>query len=332
MSEWLTQHTPQILDFMTLTILLFGVAVRLRKGLYNSLTPLAVIGASAVCGLVLAIILADPIAEWAAPPLTDYVAEGLENAVFKADDVDAALASLERGMTEELREALRLSRYGQAARDAARDAGEALAAVNDELLTDENINRAASVAESRIPGAALDIAAAHGVDSETVRDAVRQAGDALGSLGETALTEENVDAALSAAERELTEGAEAAYGDVSEIRAGREAIRAAGDDEAAAARAAAEALIQFLLPRYTRVILFLAGCTAFLAALTTIKNTFGLAFKLPVVKQVDKLGGAALGFVEAAVLLWAGLWTVRYLGFPVFQELAKDTRILRFLT
>ncbi len=41
--------------------------------------------------------------------------------------------------------------------------------------------------------------------------------------------------------------------------------------------------------------IFLIGWVAFIAVLTTIKNSLGLAFKLPVVKQADKLGGAARG-------------------------------------
>lgn len=117
----------------------------------------------------------------------------------------------------------------------------------------------------------------------------------------------------------------------SEAREGRAAIRN-NKDARAATEAAVSALMNYFTPCYVRAVVFLIGWVAFLAVLTTVKNSLGLAFKLPVVKQADKVGGAALGFVEAAAGIWLVLWTVRYLGFNVFQELARKTAVLRFFT
>ncbi len=342
MNGLLTQYTPLILDFMVVSILLCGVAIRMHKGLYNALMPLAVIGTAAVCGLVLSAVLTGPIAERLAPALTNSIMGEYQYALLTVDEYDAILARMEVGMTDEVREAINLSRYSAAAHEAARDAGDKLETVNDEVLTDENIDNAVGKAEDaadklteNLPDALVDAAREaleeKGLTGDAAREYIRQAGDALGSVGDEVLTDENIDAALAAAQREMTSGAQYLLSDGSEAREGRAAIRAA-EDRRAATEAAVSALIGFLTPRYVRVVVFLIGWVAFLAVLTVIKNTFGLAFKLPVIKQADKLGGAALGFVEAAVGTWAVLWTVKYLGFNAFQELAKDTVVLRLFT
>lgn len=329
MNEMLTEFTPLILDFMVAAILLCGVAVRMHKGLYNALMPLAVIGASAICGLVLSAILTGPITERAIPALTKSIMEDYQRSLLTVEDYDRILSHLERGMTDEVRENIDITRYAQTVRDVANDAGDALATVNDELLTDEKIDSAVSGAEDLLMDAAREALEKRGLTGDAAREYIRKAGDALGSAGDTVLTEENIDAAMNAVQREMSLGAENLYGDGTEAREGREAIRAA-EDSRAAAEAAVSALIGFLTPRYVRVVVFLIGWVAFLAILTIIKNTFGLVFKLPVVKQVDKIGGAVLGFVETAACMWLGFWVVRYLGFNVFQELAKKTLVLRF--
>ena len=325
MNEMLTEFTPLILDFMVVAVLLCGVAVRMHKGLYNALMPLAVIGASALCGLVLSAILTGPITERAVPALTKSIMEDYQRSLLTVDDYDRILSRLEHGMTDEVRENIDMTRYAQTVRDA----GDALATVNEELLTDEKIDSAVSGAEDLLMDAAREALEKRGLTGDAAREYIRKAGDALGSAGDTVLTEENIDAAMNAVQREMNLGAEGLYGDGSEAREGREAIRAA-EDSRAAAEAAVSALIGFLTPRYVRVVVFLIGWVAFLAVLTIIKNTFGLVFKLPVVKQVDKIGGAVLGFVETAACMWLGFWVVRYLGFNVFQELAKKTIVLRF--
>ncbi|MBE6909795.1 MAG: CvpA family protein [Ruminococcaceae bacterium] len=341
MNETLTQFTPLVLDFMVVAILLCGAAVRMYKGLYNALMPLAVIAAAAVCGLVLSFVLTTPISEAAIPALTKSTMNEYEHSLLTVEDYDKILAKLERGMTDEVREAIDLSRYSSAVHEAAQDAGDALSTVNDEVLTDENIDSVVTAVEDaadslteKIPDALMDKAREameeHGLTGDAAREYIRQAGDTLGGVGDTVLTDENIDAAIAAVQREMSTGAEGFYGDGSEA-AGREAIRAA-EDRRAATEAAIGALIGFLTPRYVRVVVFLIGWVAFLAVLTTLKNTLGLAIKLPVVKQADKLGGAALGFAEAAVMMWGVLWVVRYLGFNVFQQLARNTAVLRFFT
>ena len=238
MNELLTQFTPLILDFMVVAILLCGTLVRMHKGLYNALMPLAVIGASAICGLVLSAILTGPIAAGVTPTITKAVLSH-EVSFWSLEDYDTVLQKLENGMTDEIREAIDITKYAETAKDAAHDAGDKLSQVNEEVLSDENI-----------------------------------------------------DAAIAAVQKEMTTGAESLIGDGTEAREGRDAIRAA-EDARAAMEAAVGAVIGFMVPRYVRVVVFLIGWVAFLAVLTTIKNSLGLMFNLPIVKQVDKLYAAA---------------------------------------
>ncbi len=157
----------------------------------------------------------------------------------------------------ELRETLDLSRHAAIAREAARDAGDALEAVNNEVLTDENIDSAVGKVEDTLtdvteplPDALMDAAREameeKGLTGDAAREYIRKAGDALGEAGETVLTDENVDAAMAAVQKEMTEGAASFLGDGSEAKAGREAIRNAADDNNAATRAAVGALVSFL--------------------------------------------------------------------------------------
>ena len=330
MSELLTNYTPQILDFMVVALLLCGMAVRMHKGLYNALMPLAVVGAAAVCGMTLSLILTGPITELVMEPVTEAFVKDYDYGLVTVKDYDTILAALENGMTDEVRAAIDITRFQKPVEEAAADAGDRLAALNEEVLTDENFDKVLSLVENNTPEEAQKFLEEKGMSGDEARTYLRVLSDALGSAGDTVLTRENVNTAFAVAQKEIGSGAEMLLGDGSEAREGREAVRAAGENEHAAVRAAVSALLKFLVPRYVRVIVFLLGWTAFTAVLTTLKNTLGLAFDLPVIKQVDKLGGAALGFAEVAVVLWLFFWVIRYLGFNVFREYAKNTMVLRF--
>lgn len=63
----------------------------------------------------------------------------------------------------------------------------------------------------------------------------------------------------------------------------------------------------------------------FIASLTTIKNVTGLAFKLPVIGWVDKLGGAALGAIQYGIVLFVIGWVLRMFGFMTLHELGQGS-------
>ena len=77
--------------------------------------------------------------------------------------------------------------------------------------------------------------------------------------------------------------------------------------------------------------LWMLICVGLLAALTIIKNTFGLVFKLPVIGWVDKLGGALVGAAECLIIVFVIGWVTRFLGFPILQQLAVETKLLRLI-
>lgn len=63
----------------------------------------------------------------------------------------------------------------------------------------------------------------------------------------------------------------------------------------------------------------------FITCLTTIKNVTGLAFKLPVIGWVDKLGGAVIGAIQYGVVLFCIGWVLRMFGFMTLHDLGQGS-------
>ena len=82
---------------------------------------------------------------------------------------------------------------------------------------------------------------------------------------------------------------------------------------------------------YRLTALFVHGClwcffsVLFMASLTTIKNVTGLAFKLPVIGWIDKLGGALLGAIQNGIVLFIIGWGLRVFGFMTLHELGEGS-------
>jgi hypothetical protein len=68
-------------------------------------------------------------------------------------------------------------------------------------------------------------------------------------------------------------------------------------------------------------------CVLFLVVFTIIKDTFGLAFKLPVIGWVDKAGGAILGVVIGCAVLYVIGWILKFFGWTVLHDLGEGTKI-----
>lgn len=81
------------------------------------------------------------------------------------------------------------------------------------------------------------------------------------------------------------------------------------------------------------VVRFVLFCICFIAlpiVLNLLKKTMGLAVKLPVIRWVDKLGGAALGFIECAVVLYLVCWMLGLFVPKTIEKLADGTHLLSF--
>ena len=72
-------------------------------------------------------------------------------------------------------------------------------------------------------------------------------------------------------------------------------------------------------------ILWCVFTVLFIASLTTIKNVTGLAFKLPVIGWVDKIGGAAIGAIQYGIVLFVIGWVLRAFGFMTLHELGQGS-------
>ena len=72
-------------------------------------------------------------------------------------------------------------------------------------------------------------------------------------------------------------------------------------------------------------ILWCVFSVLFIASLTTIKNVTGLAFKLPVIGWVDKIGGAAIGAIQYGIVLFVIGWVLRAFGFMTLHELGQGS-------
>ena len=73
--------------------------------------------------------------------------------------------------------------------------------------------------------------------------------------------------------------------------------------------------------------LWLAALVFFRVVFTFLKNALGLTFRLPVIGWADALGGAALGFLECAVVLLVAGWLARCLGFTALHDMGMGTSL-----
>lgn len=108
---------------------------------------------------------------------------------------------------------------------------------------------------------------------------------------------------------------------------------AAGDSAivADAQRTAADAVSAMLLEAtesVVRIVLFLLSLFVLRLMLTGVKQTLGLVIRLPMVRWLDVLGGAVLGLVVCAVILYAALWVCDLFRVEDVVSLAEQSRIL----
>lgn len=94
----------------------------------------------------------------------------------------------------------------------------------------------------------------------------------------------------------------------------------------------ATAVVESLMYSVLYGILFILSFFALLLALRLLARAFDLVLKLPVLHGLNSIGGAAVGLLEAGVLLFLAVWVARRLGVSFETELVDATHILRFFT
>lgn len=74
--------------------------------------------------------------------------------------------------------------------------------------------------------------------------------------------------------------------------------------------------------------LFVLSFLVLKLVLTLVKNAIGLTIDLPIVRSVDAIGGAILGFVECAIIFYGLFWIASAFQFTPLLDLFQSSAIL----
>ncbi|MCL1819091.1 MAG: CvpA family protein [Oscillospiraceae bacterium] len=90
-----------------------------------------------------------------------------------------------------------------------------------------------------------------------------------------------------------------------------------------------ETISHYFIRAIAWVALFLAGFALCSLILSLVVNFVGTAFKLPVIRQLDMMGGIPLGLLKGVLTMMVIGFVLRYTGFVVPDEI-MDAGLLRF--
>ena len=295
-------NNPAVIDLIAAVIFLAAACAGLVKGFYKQIMPFAVVVLSLLGAIVLSATLTTPVTEMIYPKIVEaYVKDdgnGLDFVAMSQDARERLSPLVPRKLLQDLDEAEQSGVLGDTVTEIFADA-------SDNGLGDAVNDVMNKAAESETGEKLRGVGETVGNFSETAGDAITDTMDAArdGVVGNT------IDSALDAA--------------------GSGVVGDAMNDTVRAARIEVVKIIAERTSAYVHLILLCLLWVGLMVALTIIKNTFGLATKLPVVKHVDKLGGAALGLVECARVFWCLAWVDRVTGFGWLAQQAKGTVFLR---
>lgn len=300
MQEWM--NSPLAIDLIVAVIFLAAACAGLVKGLYKQIMPFAVVVLAGLGAIVLSASLTTPVTEVIYPKIVEaYVKDdgkGLDIAALSREAGDRLSPLVPRRLLRDLDEAEKSGALGETITEIFSDAADnGLGdAVNDALS-----QAAGSEAGEKFRDAGEKV----GVISEKAGDTITGVVDSVkdGVVGDA------IDSALD--------------------MASSGAVGTAVNDTVRTARIEFVKAVAQHTAAYVHLILLCICWVGLMVALTIIKNTFGLATKLPVVKQADKVGGAALGLIECALVFWCLAWVDRITGFGWLARLAQGTVFLR---
>ena len=295
-------NNPAVIDGIAAAIFVAAACAGLVKGFYKQIMPFAVVTLSLLGAIALSASLTTPVTEMIYPKIVEaYVKDdgnGLDFAAMSQDARERLSPLVPRKLLRDLDEAEQSGVLGDTVTEIFSDAadnglGEA---VNDVLN---------SAAESETGEKVRGVGETVGVFNETAGDAITDTVDAVrdGAVGSA------IDSALDTASSGVVGGAV--------------------NDTVRTARIEVVKVIAERTSAYVHLILLCLLWVGLMVALTIIKNSFGLATKLPVVKHVDKLGGAALGLIECAMVFWCLVWVDRVTGFGWLSQQAQGTVFLK---
>ena len=94
----------------------------------------------------------------------------------------------------------------------------------------------------------------------------------------------------------------------------------------------AAAVVESLAQSFIYGVLYILSFAALLLLMKVLVGAMGLVLKLPLLRGLNTLGGAAVGLVEGALLLFLAVWVLRRLGVSFESEALAEAHILRIFT
>ena len=295
-------NNPAVIDGIAAAIFVAAACAGLVKGFYKQIMPFAVVTLSLLGAIALSASLTTPVTEVIYPKIVEaYVKDdgnGLDFAAMSQDARERLSPLVPRKLLRDLDEAEQSGVLGDTV---------------TEIFSDAADNGLGEAVNNVMNKAA---------ESET-GEKVRGVGETVGNFSETAgdVIQDTIDAAR--------DGAVGSAIDSALDTASSGVVGEAMNDTVRTARIEVVKVIAERTSAYVHLILLCLLWVGLMVALTIIKNTFGLATKVPVVKHVDKLGGAALGLIECAMVFWCLAWADRVTGFGWLSQQAQGTVFLK---
>ena len=97
-----------------------------------------------------------------------------------------------------------------------------------------------------------------------------------------------------------------------------------------AAVSAAAAVAAQIAQSVAYTVIFLIGFILVLIAWTILAHALDLVSRLPVLHQLNRLGGGAIGLVKAVIVLFLAAWALRFAGNLIPAEAVEQTYLLKF--
>ena len=295
-------NNPVVIDLIAAVVFLVAACAGLIKGFYKQIMPFAVVVLAMLGAIVLSATLTTPVTEMIYPRIVEaYVKDdgnGLDFVAMSQDARERLSPLVPRKLLCDLDEAEQSGVLGDTVTEIFSDASDngLGGAVNDVLN-----NAAESETGEKIRGVGETIGNFSDTAGDTITDTMDAARD--GAVGNA------IDSALDTAASGV--------------------VGNAMNDTVRTARIEVVKIIAERTSAYVHLVLLCLLWVGLMVVLTIIKNTFGLTTKLPVVKHVDKLGGAALGLVECAMAFWCLAWVDKVTGFGWLAQQSQGTVFLK---
>ena len=94
----------------------------------------------------------------------------------------------------------------------------------------------------------------------------------------------------------------------------------------------AAAVVESMARSFIYGTLYILSFAALLLLMKVLIGAMDLVLKLPLLRGLNTLGGAAVGLVEGALLLFLAVWVLRRLGVSFETEALAEAHILRIFT